>query len=266
MGRIEEALATARQQGRAALIPYVTAGFPSLGQLPGLVEALTDAGADLIEIGIPFSDPLADGPVLQRAATAALAGGVKVRDILDCVAEISPHAPPLVFLTYVNPVFHFGVDPFIEAAHRAGVTGLIVPDLPWREAGAVRAAARQRGLAVIPLVAPTSTEQHLRQISKASGFVYAVSVTGVTGVRSSVGAEVRPLVDRVKAVVPLPVAVGFGISTPEHAREVGQVADGVIVGSALVQVIGENPGQAAESARQFVGAMKMALTNSVAKA
>lgn len=266
MTRLDEAFAKARRQRRAALIPYVTAGYPHLSRLEGLVQALADGGADIIEIGIPFSDPLADGPVLQRAATEALAQGTRVRDILEQVASFSSRMPPLVFLTYINPVYRYGIREFARDAGQSGVQGLIIPDLPWLEGRDMRNAAQESGMALIPLVAPTSTEQHLRAIRSASGFVYGVSVTGVTGARASVDSGVRDLVQRVKEVVKLPVAVGFGIASPEQAKEVGQVADGVIVGSALVETIAHNPADAEDVARQFVRSMSDALINIETKA
>lgn len=266
MTTIKEAFARAKREGRAALIPYITAGYPSLDRLPGLIAALTEAGADLIEVGIPFSDPLADGPVLQKAATEALRQGTRVRGILETVRQSAADTPPLVFLTYINPVFRYGMETFCRDAAEAGIQGLIIPDLPWAEGRDMRRACESSGLALIPLVAPTSTDAHLRAVRGAKGFVYGVSVTGVTGVRQSVDAGVAPLVQRIKQVVSLPVAVGFGIATPDQAREVGEHADGVIVGSALVAAIGENPGRAEAVARRFVGAMSAQLKNLTTKA
>jgi tryptophan synthase alpha chain len=266
MDRIGQAFRTARAEGRAALIPYVTAGYPTLEQLPGLVRSLTRAGADVIEIGIPFSDPLADGPILQRAATEALAAGTRVRDVLRVVSQISTEAPPLVFLTYINPVFRYGIEEFARDSAQAGVAGWIIPDLPWLESRAVRDTAQQYGIALIPLAAPTSTDQHLKAIAHGHGFVYGVSVTGVTGVRDAVDTGVETLVARVKNFVDLPVAVGFGISTPAQAREVGRVADGVIVGSALVKTIADHRDACEEAAYQFVRGLREALDNLSAKA
>ncbi|MCY0877891.1 MAG: tryptophan synthase subunit alpha [Firmicutes bacterium] len=256
----------AREKGRAALIPYVTAGYPTLARLPGIVAALTEAGADIIEIGIPFSDPLADGPVLQRAATEALAQGTRVSAILETVRELAPISPPLVFLTYINPVFRYGVARFSRDARDAGMAGLIIPDLPWAEGQDLRLAAEASGLAVIPLVAPTSTDRHLQSIRTAKGFVYGVSVTGVTGMREAVDTGVRALVERVKRVVPLPVAVGFGIANAAQAREVARYADGVIVGSALVKAIMDDPAHAEEQAYAFVKDLKSGLSQVRTKA
>lgn len=266
MSSITEAFQNARVKKRAALIPYLTAGYPHLSVLPDLVAALSEAGADIIEVGIPFSDPLADGPILQRASTEALNQGTRVRDILEVVRRVAPSAPPLVFLTYINPVFRYGIAEFARDAEKAGIQGLIIPDLPWIEGRDMRKAAKTSGLALIPLVAPTSTAAHLKAIRAAKGFVYGVSVTGVTGVRDAVDTGVEPLVRRVKEAVDLPVAVGFGISTPEQAQKVGQVADGVIVGSALVKAIGENLNRPAEAAYRFVRDMRDALDNLVTKA
>jgi tryptophan synthase alpha chain len=266
MKRIDQAFELAKDQDRAALITYVTAGYPNLEILPSLVAALTEAGSDIIEIGIPFSDPLADGPVLQRAATAALNEGARVSKILSTVETFAPRSAPLVFLTYINPVFRYGIGRFSQDAVRAGVQGLIIPDLPWVEGRELRGAAEASRIAVIPLAAPTSTDAHLRAIGRARGFVYAVSLTGVTGARKLVDAGVNPLVQRIRQFTRLPIAVGFGIATPEQAREVGQVADGVIVGSALVDVLTHNPGREEEAAYQFVRDLSRALQNITTKA
>ncbi|PSR20388.1 MAG: tryptophan synthase subunit alpha [Sulfobacillus acidophilus] len=266
MRRIEEAFQEAKQQNRAALITYITAGYPNLEILPNLVRALSEAGSDIIEIGIPFSDPLADGPVLQRAATVALNRGARVSKILAAVEGFAADAAPLVFLTYINPVFHYGVGRFAQDAVQAGIQGLIIPDLPWVEGRELRTAAEASRIAVIPLVAPTSTDAHLRAIGRARGFVYAVSLTGVTGVRKVVDAGVRPLVERIRHFTRLPIAVGFGIATPEQAHEVGEVADGVIVGSALVDVLTHNPGREEEAAFRFVHDLSQAVKNITTKA
>ncbi|MCL6562115.1 MAG: tryptophan synthase subunit alpha [Firmicutes bacterium] len=256
--QIAEAFRKARQQGRAALIPYVTAGVPDLRALPEILRALGEAGADLVEVGIPFSDPLADGPVLQRAATWALAQGVRLADIWQTLNGVVD-GPVRVALTYVNTVLRRGPETFMGEAARAHLAGAIIPDLPWIEGLEVRRAAQAAGLAVIPLVAPTSTDQHLEAIAQGEGFVYAVSVTGVTGMREEVAAGVEELVRRVRERVDLPVAIGFGISTPEQARQVGKVADGVIVGSALMARIMEAPAEAAEQAFRFTRSLRQAL-------
>lgn len=255
---IKEAFTEARRQHRAALIPYITAGFPSLDHLAPLVKALEAGGADLIEIGVPFSDPLADGPILQHAATEALASGVKLQHILDRVATLEVSVP-LVFLTYVNPIYRRGIERFIGDSREAGIQGLIVPDWPWGEMQGVQKMARHHEMAMIPFVAPTSTDGHLDAIREADGFVYTVSVTGVTGTRAEVDQGVMPLIARIREHVPLPIAVGFGISTPAQARETGRVADGVIVGSALVKIIGDNRDNPVGAAERFVGTLRHAL-------
>lgn len=256
--RIKDAFQKTRQEGRAALIPYVTAGYPTLGMLAPLVRALEAGGADLIEIGIPFSDPLADGPILQEAATRALAGGVRVQQILDVVSGIETSVP-LLFLTYVNLVYRRGIEQFIRDSHEAGISGLIIPDWPWVESAQHQAWAHDHDVALIPFAAPTSTDPHLDAIAHGHGFVYTVSVTGVTGARTTVDKGLAPLVTRIKEHVSLPVAVGFGISTPEQARETGQIADGVIVGSALVKALMEDPDHAPAVAERFVKGLRDAL-------
>lgn len=259
MMTLAEAFATAKDQHRPALIPYITAGYPQLSVLPELIGALREAGADAIEIGIPFSDPLADGPVLQRAATEAIRLGTKVRDILSTVEKVSKSSPPLLFLSYINPIFHFGSRDFIKACQQVGIQGLIIPDLPWAESEPERVWARESHVSMIPFVAPTSTEQHMAEIADADGFVYLVSVTGVTGARTVVADGIKELIVSTKAFVPLPVAVGFGISTPEQAHEIGQWADGVIVGSALMKKIADRPQDAPQAAYQFLSEIRQAL-------
>lgn len=255
---IRNAFERARHEHRAALIPYITAGYPSLDHLEPLVQALEAGGADLIEIGVPFSDPLADGPILQQAATEALAAGVKVQQILDRVAALRVSVP-LVFLTYVNPIYRRGIERFIEDSHRSGIQGLIVPDWPWVEMREAAKVSKRHRVAMIPFVAPTSTDAHLHNIRSAEGFVYTVSVTGVTGARTHLDQGVGGLVARIREQVKIPIAVGFGISTPEQARETGKVADGVIVGSALVKVIRDHPDNPIEAAQAFVGSFRNAL-------
>lgn len=250
--RIAAAFAAAAKSGRAALIPYVTAGYPNLAVLPAVLQALQRGGADLIEIGIPFSDPLADGPVLQRAASEALRQGLRVADIFAALQALAPLPTPVVLLTYFNPVLRYGVDRFLDHAAAVGFSGLVIPDLPWVEAGEVRKQAKSRGLALVPLVAPTSTESHLKALARAQGFVYAVSVTGVTGAREQVDRNVGRMVARIRQYCRLPVAIGFGIAGREQARTAAAWADGVIVGSALVERIGRNPTQAAAVAEAFV--------------
>lgn len=256
---LQDVFARTKQQHRAALIPYVTAGHPHLQDLGALVGALNEGGADIVEIGIPFSDPLADGPVLQKAATDALASGTKIRDILAATEKITRNSVPVVYLTYINPVYHFGLKEFIHAAAQSGVKGIIIPDLPWQESQEVFAYTQEEGMSLIPLVAPTSTDAHIAALQAVTGFIYGVSLTGVTGVRQDVDHGVGAMVARIKQFISQPVAIGFGISTPEHAREVGRVADGVIVGSALVRIVDEAQDKAPQAAYEFVASLRAAL-------
>ena len=255
---LDEALALCRQAGRAALMPYLTAGWPTLEALPDLVAAAVLGGADALEVGIPFSDPLADGPILQAASEEALAAGFTL-DAFWPVLERAARQVPVLVMTYLNPVMARGTERFLDEARAAGAAGLIIPDLPWVESAAMRQAARRRRLHLIPMAAPTSTAEHLEGLRSASGFVYAVSVTGVTGVRASLEAGVIPFVDRLRTSVALPVAVGFGISTPEQAREVGRHADAVIFASALMRRLAERRDDPVQAVREFVEGFRAAL-------
>jgi tryptophan synthase alpha chain len=233
--RISDAFASHGR--RAALMPYLMGGYPSVGESLAVGLACADAGADLVELGVPFSDPLADGPVIHAAATEALRAGVTPPAVLDVCAELSARLP-VVLMAYANLVLGHG--DFVDRAAAAGAAGIIVPDLPHDEAAALRADCDARGLALVPLAAPTSTDERMAEIgADARGFVYTVSLTGTTGERDTLPPELERTVARVRAATDVPVAVGFGISTPEQARAVGEVADGVIVGSRLVRAAGE---------------------------
>jgi tryptophan synthase alpha chain len=224
---------------RAALMPYLMGGFPDIDASRAVGLACADSGADLVELGVPFSDPLADGPVIHAAGTAALRAGVTPGDVLG-VCESLAGRLPVVLMVYANIVLSGGSGAFVERAAAAGAAGLIVPDLPHDESAELRAACDALGLALVPLAAPTTTAERLREIGEAArGFVYTVSLTGTTGERSDLPPELAETVERVRAASSLPVAVGFGISTPEQARQVADVADGVIVGSRLVRAAGE---------------------------
>ena len=224
---------------RAALMPYLMGGFPDLDRSRAACEAAAGAGADLIELGVPFSDPLADGPLIHAAGTDALAAGVTPDDVLG-VCEAVADRLPVVLMVYANVVLHVGLEAYARRAAAAGAAGLIVPDLPHDEAGELRAACDGAGLALVPLVAPPTTGARLRTIGDdARGFVYAVSLTGTTGERRELPPELPAMVKRVRAVTTLPVAVGFGISTTEHASAVSELADGVILGSRVVRAAGE---------------------------
>jgi tryptophan synthase alpha chain len=239
--RIAAAFAAARADGRAAaLMPYMMAGYPDLEISTAIGRRYADAGADIVELGIPFSDPLADGPVIHAAAVAALRSGVRVHDALEVARQVS-EAVVVVVMCYVNPILAWGFERFADALAERGVSGLIVPDLPFEEAPAAIAACDARGLALVPLVAPTTPEQRLAMIGgRARGFVYAVSVTGTTGERATLDVSLPAVLARVRASTEVPVAVGFGIATPEQASAAAECgADGVIIGTRLVRAAGE---------------------------
>jgi tryptophan synthase alpha chain len=240
-GRIAAAFAGARQEGRPALIPYLVAGDPDLASTRSLVLALGRGGADIVELGVPFSDPIADGPVIQRSVERALRNGVTLRDALTLAAELRrAGAPPLVLFTYYNPVHRLGCAAFAEESRQAGIDGVIVTDLPVEEGEELDAELRPRGIDLIPLLAPTSSRERVERIGRAArGFLYFVSRAGVTGAREDLPDDLETRVRSVRAVTTLPVAVGFGISGPEHVRSVGRYADGVVVGSALVRLVEE---------------------------
>ena len=246
MSRIGRAFADARSEDRAAFIPYLTAGFPNDEEFLSAARELLEV-ADLMEVGLPFSDPLGDGPTIQRSSQKALEAGVTPERTLALVAKLRAHTDkPLLVMTYYNPVYTFpgGEGAFVRDLRAAGADGVILPDLPPEEAEGLIPVAREVGLDTIFLVAPTSTEARLRKVTSACrGFVYAVSITGVTGARDAVGEEVPELVERVRAVSDLPVAVGFGVSSAATARPVAKTADGVVVGSAIVRLLeeGESP-------------------------
>ena len=236
MNRIDNLFKTLREQRKKAFIVYITAGYPSLDATEKLIVTLARSGVDLIEIGIPFSDPLADGPTIQKSSYQALLKGARVKSILRTVKKARAKTTiPFVFMTYYNPVLHYGARNFVRDSKAAGVDGVIIPDLPPEEAGSVISSARKKDFSTIFLAAPTSTKERLVSIAKASsGFIYYVSLTGVTGVRKRLPADIVDNVKRLKRNSKKPVCVGFGVSTPVQARRVSRLADGVIVGSALV--------------------------------
>lgn len=259
--RIAEAFARAREQGRAALMPYLMGGFPDEDTSVAVAAAYADAGADLIELGVPFSDPLADGPVIHAAATRALAAGATLDSVLEVGATVAGRVP-VIAMAYANMVLAHGPGEFAARAAGAGLAGAIVPDLPPEESAEVAAALNERGLALIPLVAPTTPAARRREIcAGAQGFVYLVSDTRTTGERDELPAGLTDLVAAAKGDAPVPVAVGFGIGTPEQAAAVGRVADGVIVGSRLVRAAGEagSPGDAAIAVADFIAQARTAM-------
>jgi len=227
------------QPGHKALIAYVTVGYPSIEATLKVVPVLADSGCDIIELGIPFSDPLADGVTIQKSSFHALQNGVTPRLCLELAGQLSQKVNiPLVFMTYYNPVLKYGLDKFSAACAGAGVSGIIIPDLPPDEGSDLEAASQRQGIDLIYLLAPTSTGERIRLTAQRSrGFIYLVSVTGVTGARDRVPADLAAFVTRVRKTATQPLCVGFGISTPEQASRIARIADGVIVGSRIIQLM-----------------------------
>ncbi len=255
---IAEKFRTLRTAGRKGLIMYLTAGFPDYDTTLQAVKALESAGADLVEIGLPFSDPMADGPIIQHAATQALAAGATVGKALELVTRIRQEtAIPLAVMTYYNIVLQFGIDKFTDSFAKAGISGLIIPDLPVEEMAVVEPACRQAGLDLIRFIAPTTTPDRLQTIcSQADGFLYCISSTGVTGVRSIDYDQLAPLMAAVRQETGLPLAMGFGIGSPEAACRAAKYADAVIVGSAIMERL---TNRGVEAVREFTSAIRQAL-------
>lgn len=266
MNRIQKKFSQLKRARKKALIFFLTAGDPSLSATEKMVPALERAGADLIELGVPFSDPLADGPVIQASSQRALARGVTLHRILRTVARIRRTSGlPLLLMSYLNPIERFGLKAFAKAASASGVDGVIIPDLPPDEGKEIAGALREKGLDLVYLLAPTSSFKRQRMITRASkGFVYFVSVTGVTGVRRALPASVLKQVAALRKRSANPVCVGFGVSTPDQARAVARSSDGVIIGSALVKALAAQKHFQADSfARHFAGPFARALGKGV---
>jgi len=263
MSRLEATFARLRARGERALVAYLMAGDPSLAETRRLVVEAERRGADVIELGVPFSDPLADGPVIQRAGTRALAAGTSLARVLEMVSTLRAQVHvPLVVMTYYNPVLAFGLKSFARTAADAGADGVIVPDLPWEECEPLRAETEPAGLDMIQVVAPTSTPTRVKTIARLSrGFIYVVSLTGVTGARRELPKDLDAQIRTLRLVTTKPVCVGFGVSTPEQVAAVGQIADGVAVGSAIVRTIEEHTGTAAlvDRVGDFIAALKQPL-------
>ncbi len=254
-----------RQKNQCALIPFITAGDPDLETTAKALQVLDDNGADAIELGVPYSDPLADGPVIQAAATRALQHGTRLDDVLEMVAKVSPNLrSPIILFTYYNPILYRGIENFLQQIKSAGVQGLVVPDLPLEEADSLIQPANKLGIELTLLVAPTSPKSRIEAIAKQSqGFIYLVSVTGVTGVRDGLEKRAKELLQELRSVTEKPIGIGFGISTPEHARQVKEWgADAAIVGSAFVKRLADGtPEQGLESIGQFCKSLKAAIQN-----
>jgi tryptophan synthase alpha chain len=243
-------------ENKPSLIAYVTCGDPDLSTTREVVLAAIDAGASVIELGVPFSDPLADGPVIQRASERALKHGVSLQNVLTLAAEIREHSQSvgLVIFSYLNPILRMGLPKFCQVARLAGIDGTLITDLPVEESAEYLREARKYDLATIFLAAPTSTDQRLKRIAQVStGFIYAISRTGVTGARQQMTGDAQSLVKRIRRFTKLPIAVGFGISTPAQFAAVGKFAEGAVIGSAIVQLIEQNPGREAATVAEFVG-------------
>ena len=263
MTRISQTFSALQARGEAALIPFITAGDPDIETTFALVHEMVRQGADIIELGVPFSDPMADGPTLQRAAERAVRNGTSLSHILDLVSRLRQSlSVPILLMGYYNPIFRYGGERFAEDARRAGVDGVLCVDLPPEEADELKRATDLHDLDMIFLLAPTSSLARAQAVlTRARGFVYYVAVTGVTGVRTTLPPDLGDMVRRIRAISPVPVGVGFGISSPEQAAQVAGVADAAIVGSAISQIIEQSLGQAdmVERVGAFVAQLKSAL-------
>jgi len=243
-----------------AFIGFITGGDPTVEKTKEFILEMIRAGADLIEIGIPFSDPIAEGPVIQEANNRALAAGATVEKLFNLVAGLRKETSvPLLFMTYLNPVFHYGYDAFFKRSSEVGLDGIIIPDLPFEEQSPVKEAAGKFGIDVISLIAPTS-EARIKEIAKtASGFIYLVSSMGVTGIRGEITTDLDSITKAIKSVSSVPLAIGFGIHTPAQAAQMAKIADGVIVGSAIVKIAAEHGAQAGQHIYRYVKEMKDAI-------
>jgi tryptophan synthase alpha chain len=259
---IADGFATAKAERRAALMPYLMGGFPDQETATAVAQAYAEGGADLIELGVPFSDPLADGPVIHAADTAALEAGATLESVLETCAAVSDRVPVAV-MAYVNMIMATGYAQFVEKVAAAGAAGIIVPDVPLEERGPIAEALQSTGLPLIPLVAPNTPPERRAEIcSTAEGFVYLVSTKGVTGERDALPQELTKLIEDTKAAADVPVAVGFGISTSDHAAAVGKIADGVIVGTRLVRAVADASDRdaAVEAVTAFLSETRAALS------
>lgn len=272
LNRIDARFADLRASGRKGLIPYITAGDPDLETTRRAVLSMASAGADLIELGLPFSDPIADGPVIQRASERSLKAGFRLESALGLVRSLrndlaagsipGGEGLPLIFMTYYNLVLHRGLDRFASEAAEVGTDGLIIPDLPLEESGDLEDACRRHGLRLIPLLAPTSTDARIEMAAATDpAFIYCVSVTGVTGMRNRLSNRLEEMVSRIRPQTPAPLAAGFGISGPDQVRDAARLTDAVIVGSAIVRLVeeGGTPEEIAARVGRFVSELKAAM-------
>lgn len=243
MNRIEKTFRDLKKKGKKAFIPYIMAGDPDLEKTKEVILTFEDVGADVVELGIPFTDPLADGPTIQRAAERALRAGVTLRKVIGFVGELRQLTHiPIVLMTYYNPVFKYGEERFMRDAVDSGVDGVIIPDLPPDEAEGIIRLSRETAFSTIFLLAPTSTEDRIRKVARAStGFIYYVSITGITGARLEINESLVDSIKNIRAITDKPLCIGFGVSNPEEASRMSDIADGVIVGSAIVKILHESP-------------------------
>ena len=255
-GTLEEHLRAKRAEGRKLLLPYVTGGYP-LEEWPRLIEGFAQAGADAMEIGIPFSDPVMDGPTIQEASAIALGAGITPPTVFDEVAKTDPGVP-LIAMTYYNVAFHMGHERFAAELKRAGIAGAILPDLPLEEVGPWAAVADEQGIETVMLAAPTAPDERLpRIVERSRGFVYGVGLVGITGERAALASSAKEIARRLKDITDLPVVIGIGVSTPEQAAEVAEIADGVVVASAIIRRMLD--GGSTDQAIEFVAALRAGL-------
>jgi tryptophan synthase alpha chain len=258
--RIDAVLGELRESGRTALAPFITVGFPDVPTSEALARTILESGGDMLELGVPFSDPLADGPTVQMTSYRALQNGVTVRECLDVVRRLRAQGveSPLIFLGYYNPYLRYGPERFLDDAAAAGLDGMIVPDLPTEEAAQFGEMAADRGIHLIPMLAPTSSDERIEDACKAAGgFIYCVSLTGVTSARSSLSHATSGLVERIRQHTDLPILVGFGVSRLEHLVEIGTYAEGAAVGSALLDAVDRAPPDGkVDAARDFIHALR----------
>ena len=262
--RISAKFQELKSNGQKALITFITAGDPNLDTTENLVLLLEKAGADIIELGVPFSDPLADGPTIQKASRRAIKKEVNLRKILDLVVKLRRKTQiPIVLMTYLNPLYQFGLQEFVNTAMHAGVDGIIIPDLPFEEKNIIERFIKSREIALIPLIAPTSTETRIKMIcEQAQGFIYCVSVAGITGIRQNVSNNLNEFINLVKDNTYLPIAIGFGVSNAQQCQQMSELCDGVIVGSVLVKIIEEKGIKSDEELVPLVKEFKGALLGS----
>ncbi|MEE1114175.1 MAG: tryptophan synthase subunit alpha [Eubacterium sp.] len=256
---MSKTIADAFKNGKA-FIPFITAGDPSIEKTKEFILAMEKAGADLIEIGIPFSDPIAEGVVIQEADIRSLANGTTTDDVFRMVGELREVTDmPLVFMTYLNIVFYYGYEKFFANCEKVGISGIIIPDMPYEEKGECEKIAAAHGVEVVSMIAPTSEERIKMIAEQAKGFLYVVSSLGVTGVRSEIKTDLATILSHIKEVTDTPAAIGFGINTPEQAKKMSEIADGVIVGSAIVRIVAKYGDEATPYIEEYVKSMKDAI-------